>query len=128
MKKVRLFALLLALATGAFVLYGTVSGDLRGPSLFVAGIATLVAAGGALRMRRMSLLDRWMVPGATATYSFLMLASVGLHYLQVAPFLGRVGLSLLLMLGLLLCMRAAYVVTRRRQYGFHNYFDRPARS
>ena len=128
MKRIRLYSILLAAATGAFILYALVGGEYRTVPMLGTGLGVLVLLAGAVRFRRVPFVDRWLVVAAAFGYSLLLLLAIGVHYLQRGPVTDRVALSLLMMLGLLLGLRAAYVTTRKRQYGFHNYFDRPARS
>lgn len=127
MKMLRLFSLLLALATGGLAVYGLLGGlGLRGASL----VATAAAAATLLltlpKLGRQSSLERWIVFGVTAAYSTIMLFAIGLHYRARLPMEGRGLLAALLLAGLILSLRAAYLATRKRRYGFHNYFDRPA--
>ena len=125
MSRVRLYSLILALATLAFVAYGAATGALRGVALFATAAAALVLLPGARRYGR-RFLDRWLVMTTGGIYSLMMVGAIGLAYLQHIQLTERALLVLFMMLGVLLSLRAGYVATRKRQYGFHNYFDRPA--
>lgn len=127
MKMVRLLSLLLAVATGGLAVYGLLGGQsLRGASLVATAVAAATLLLALFKLGRQSPLERWVIFGVTGAYSTIMLIAVGLHYRARLPMEGRGLLAAFLLAGLMLSLRAAYLATRKRRYGFHNYFDRPA--
>lgn len=122
MKRSHLLALLLALASAAFLLFGWVE-QLLGWSVIIAmGVATFVLLGASVRRPRRDW-RRWILVGASTGYSLLVMAALGAAYRQQLPMGIRSAVSAFLMLGLLLSLRCLFQATRQTRYGFHNYFD-----
>ena len=122
MKRSHLLALLLALASGAFLLFGFFEQILGWGVIITMGAATLVLLGASVRRPRRDW-RRWIIVGASAGYSLLVMAALGAAYSQQLPIGIRSALSAFLMLGLLLSLRCLFQATRQTRYGFHNYFD-----
>lgn len=122
MKRSHLLALLLALASGAFLLFGFFEQILGWGVIVTMGAATFVLLGASVRRPRRDW-RRWIIVGASTVYSLLLIAALGAAYNQQLPIGIRSALSAFLMLGLLLSLRCLFQATRQTRYGFHNYFD-----
>ena len=122
MKRSHLLALLLALASGAFLLFGWFQQILGWSVIIATGAATFLLLAASVRRPRRDW-RRWILVGASTGYSLLVMAALGAAYRQQLPIGSRSALSAFLMLGLLLSLRCLFQATRQTRYGFHNYFD-----
>lgn len=122
MKRSHLLALLLALANGAFLLFGFFEQMLGWSVIITMGAATFVLLGASVRRPRRDW-RRWIIVGASALYSLLIMAALGAAHSQQLTMGIRSAISAFLMLGLLLSLRCLFQATRQTRYGFHNYFD-----